>query len=66
MKIMMKEARLDRADFIVEDIKRIKPGDKITFHVWGEYLKGVLKTKSGKEWQIKGDDGMDYFFKNPF
>jgi len=62
MKIFMKEASLDRADFIVEDVKKIRPGDKITFHLWGEYLKGVLKTKSGNRWQIKGDNGMDYYY----
>jgi len=62
MKIKMKEASLDRADFIVQDVKKIKPGDSITFHVWGEYLKGLLKTKSGNKWQIKGEDGKDYYY----
>jgi len=53
---------LYRADFIVQNVKNIKPGDRITFHVWGEYLKGVLKTKAGNRWQIEGEDGKNYYY----
>ena len=62
-KATMKEAiRSNRVDFIVQNVKKIKPSDRITFHIWGEYLKGVLKTKLGKSWKIEGDDRKDYIY----
>ena len=39
MKITMKEANLDKADFIVQDVKKIKPGDRILFMCGVSILK---------------------------
>ena len=48
---------------IVGNIYTILPGDRIKFVVSGEEKEGVLETKSGMWWRIKGDDGQTYLYQ---
>jgi hypothetical protein len=62
-KVTMKEAIITNlVDSIQGDIYKITPGDKITFKVHGAIKSGILLTKLGRYWKIKGDDGKDYVY----
>ena len=51
-------------DSIVSNIYTIKPGDKIEFKNEGKIKTGILVTKLGMWWQVKGDDGRNYVYQS--